>query len=124
MTWASTLQVQHNLYRRRRDSGSSILTYGKMHCLGGTPCCFSILLEPSAVQHFSQKARHFLNIGIQVHLHLLINQRKGSFPVSTHSSSTMIPGVNASRFVYFIFAMAVATLKRNKLAFFHNPDLD
>ena len=64
------------------------------------------------------------NIGIQVHLHLLINQRKGSFPVSTHSSSTMIPGVNASRFVYFIFAMAVDTLKRNKLAFFHNPDLD
>ena len=66
----------------------------------------------------------FFNIGIQVHLHLLINQRKGSFPVSTYSSSTMIPGVNASRFLYFIFAMAVDTLKRNKLAFFHNPDLD
>ena len=56
VTWASTLPVKYNLYRRRRDTAASILTYGKMCYPSRTPCCFSILLETNVVHIFSQKA--------------------------------------------------------------------
>ena len=40
VTWASTVPVKHTLYRRRRGTPASILTYGKMRWSWGTPCCF------------------------------------------------------------------------------------